>query len=225
MTQATKWLNFTYLLEMKNYIHSIFIIALTVLVVACNKTEPPVTNNLPEGATAYTEADIQFVPYTENNLVFKRLPALDSTWVLNFKERVRSEDYFAWDQTYFTFSVDSELEMELRLRYLQTEETSQKTLAVYMPFQDAGGTYRTNLFEMPIDNQGLETGFFKDLIEFHDTIVFNSVEWYNVFEVNELLSTDPDKDGPKNFSKIYYNKVYGLIRMDQNNGTVWVLSQ
>jgi hypothetical protein len=210
---------------MKNYLHTLFLLVISIVLIACNKTEPPVTNNLPNGATAYTEADIQFVPYASGDLVFKRLPALDSTWVLNFKERVRSEDYFAWDQTYFTFSVDSSLEMEFRLRYLQTEEVSQKTLAVYMPYQDASGTYRTNLFEMPITNANLETGFFKDLIEFHDTITFNSIDWYNVYEVNELLSTDSGKDGPKNFAKIYYNSVYGIIRMEQNNGSVWVLSQ
>jgi hypothetical protein len=193
---------------------------------SCNKVDPSDnTNNLPEGATPYTESDIQFVPYTSGDLVFKKMPALDSTWILNFQERVRSEEYFAWDQTYFTLNVSPSHEFEFRLRYLQTEDESQKTLAVYMPYRDNGGTQRHNLFEMPITPVGLEQGFFKDLIEFHDTIVFNSVEWYNVFEVDELLSTDPAKDGPTNFEKIYYNTTYGIIKMDQNNGTNWVLQQ
>lgn len=202
---------------------SSFILFLVVLH-SCNKPEQPTNNNLPEGATPYTENDIQFVPYTSQNKVFKKMPALDSTWTLTFKERIRTEEYFAWDQTYFTFNHDPSLELELRLRYLQTDN-SQKTLAVYMPYADAAGTYRTNLFEMPITSNNLENGFFKDLIEHHDTLVLNSIEWYDVFEVNELLSTDSDKDGPENFSKIYYNTVYGIIYMIQNNGTNWVLQQ
>lgn len=195
-----------------------------LFLMACQKPEPQTNSTLPEGATPYTETDIQFVPYTSQNKVFKRMPALDSTWTLLFSERIRTEEYFAWDQTYFTFDHNPNLELELRLRYLQTDN-SQKTLAVYMPYPDAGGTYRTNLFEMPITPDGLETGFFKDLIEYHDTIVLNSIEWYDVYEVNELLSTDAEKDGPQNFSKIYYNTVYGIIYMIQNNGTNWVLQQ
>jgi hypothetical protein len=195
-----------------------------MILMSCTPEVVEPTNNLPDGAIPYTETDIQFVPYQSGDRVFKKMPALDSTWVLNFSERVRSEEYFAWDQTYFTLDVDPTLELELRLRYLQTDN-SQKTLAVYMPYKDNGGTSRTNLFEMPITPVGLENGFFKDLIDYHDTIVFNSIEWYNVYEVNELLSTDPDKDGPTNFSKIYYNTVYGIIKMDQNNGTNWILQQ
>lgn len=195
-----------------------------VAFVACKKVDPPPTNNLPEGATPYTETDIQFVPYTSANLVFKRMPLLDSTITLNFKERLRTEEYFAWDQTYFTFSNNPELELELRLRYLQTEN-SQKTLAIYMPYRDATGTNRTNIFEMPINPNTIGTGFFQNHIVYHDTITFSSVDWYNVYEVNELLSTDPDKDGPENYDKIYYNKIYGIIRMNQNNGTDWLLQQ
>ncbi|MFT4600785.1 MAG: hypothetical protein ACI857_000962 [Arenicella sp.] len=206
------------------HLSNIFLVVLVVVLTSCNKPEPPVTNNLPEGATPYSETDIQFVPYQSADLVFKKMPALDSTWILNFKERVRSEEYFAWDQTYFNLDIDPTLEFELRLRYLQTDN-SQKTLAVYMPYRDNSGTLRTNLFEMPITPVGLEQGFFTDLIDYHDTIVFNSIEWYNVFEVNELLSTDAEKDGPTNFSKIYYNTVYGIIKMDQNNGTNWILQQ
>ncbi|UKN02668.1 hypothetical protein K6119_03965 [Paracrocinitomix mangrovi] len=192
-------------------------------VIACEKVDPP-NNTLPEGATPYTEADIQFVPYTSGDKVFKKMPLLDSTLILNFKERLRTEEYFAWDQTFFTFSTDPDLELELRLRYLQTDN-SQKTLAIYMPYYDYSGVSRHNIFEMPIDSTNVSEGFFQDHIVYHDTIVFNSVEWYDVLEVDELLSTDPAKDGSTNFSKIYYNTVYGIIRMEQNNGTVWVLQQ
>lgn len=197
---------------------------LIVLASACKKVDPP-TSTLPVGADPYTESDIQFVPYTSGNKVFKRMPALDSTWTLTFKERLRTEEYFAWDQTYFTFGHDSELELELRLRYLQTEETSQKTLALYMPYRDALGAVQHNVFEMPIDPANISTGFFQDHIVFHDTVIYNSVEWYDVYEVDELVSTNPDIDGPENFEKIYYNTVYGIIKMDQTNGTVWVLQQ
>lgn len=201
----------------------IFAIMLSVSF-ACKKAEPQNNTSLPEGATPYTESDIQFVPYTSNNAVFKRLPSLDSTVVLNFKERLRTEEYFAWDQTYFTFDHDPTLELELRLRYLQSDN-SQKTLAIYMPYYDNSATYRTNIFEMPIDPTSIETGFFTNLIDFHDTIVFSGVEWYDVYEVNELISTDPDKDGAQNFDKIYFNTVYGIIRMNQNNGNDWLLQQ
>jgi hypothetical protein len=202
----------------------IFFVVCMLLIVACKKVDPPVENNLPEGATPYTETDIQFVPYTSGDRVFKKMPLLDSTLVLAFKERLRTEEYFAWDQTFFTFSTDPALELELRLRYLQTDN-SQKTLALYMPYEDATGTYQVNIFEMPIDPASISTGFFQNHIVYHDTVTYNGVEWYDVFEVNELISTDPNKDGPKNFQKIYYNIVYGIIKMDQNNGTVWVLQQ
>ena len=202
----------------------IIVFFVTLSVFSCKKTEPNGIKKLPEGATPYTESDIQFVPYGTVNKVFKKLPLLDSTWVLNFKERLRTEEYFAWDQTFFTFDFDPELELELKLRYLQTDN-SQKTLAIYIPYKDATGVGRTNLFEMPLDESSIETSFFTDLVDFHDTISFNGIEWYNVYEVNELLSTDLEKDGPENFKKIFYNKVYGIIEMEQNNGTTWILQQ
>ena len=197
-----------------------------LLISSCKKTDPP-HNSLPDGATPYTESDIQFVPYTSGDRVFKRLPLLDSTIILNFEQRLRTEEYFAWDQTYFTFSVDPELELELRLRYLQTENESQKTLAIYMPYRDgtAHDSIRQNVFEMPIDHSNISSSFFVDHIVFYDTIVINNIEWFNVYEVNELLATDPGKDGPTNFDKIYYNSFYGIIRMNQNNGNDWVLQQ
>ena len=206
----------------KNLFISLF--SILVIFISCNKEDTNPTQQLPDGATPYTEMDIQFVPYTSGDKVFKRMPLLDSTLVLQFVERKRTEEYFAWDQTWFTFSSDPELKLELRLRYLQTDN-SQKTLAIYMPYKDAGGTYRMNIFEMPIETDGLSTGFFQNHITFHDTVVYNSVEWYDVLEVTELISTDSDKDGPQNFDRICYNTVYGIIKMDQSNGNVWVLQQ
>lgn len=204
-------------------LHGMAWIGLVLSVSACQE-EPDDTSNLPEGATPYTEADIQFVPYQSADLVFKKLPLLDSTLVLQFKERLRTEAYFAWDQTFFTYSTDPELEAEFRLRYLETEG-SEKTLAMYLPYKDASNTNQTNIFEIPISTVGLESGFFQNLIDFHDTLVLNAVEWYNVYEVTPLISTDPDENGPENYKKVYYNKTYGLIKMDQINGTEWMLQQ
>ena len=199
-------------------------IGITLSLVACNKEEPDDTTNLPEGATPYTEADIQFVPYQSGNRIFKKLPLLDSTLELQFVERSRTEEYFAWDQTFFKFSNDTELEAEFRLRYLQSDN-SQKTLAIYMPYRDLNNISRTNLFELPISHVGIETGLFQNLIDFHDTLVLNSIMWYNVYEVKPLLTTDSIKDGLENYNRIYYNSVYGLIKMNQKNGTEWMLQQ
>lgn len=193
-------------------------------VLSCKKQEDTNSSTLPEGATAYTETDIQFVPYVSGNKVFKKMPLLDSSLVFVFKERIRTEEYFAWDQTYFTYDTDPDLELEFRLRYLQTDN-SQKTLAMYMPYRDANNIARTNIFEIPLDNSEIETGFFQNLVNFYDTLVINSIEWYDVYEVTELVGTNPDNDGMENYSKIYYNSTYGIIEMDQKNGTVWVLQQ
>lgn len=199
-------------------------LGIALSLIACNKEEPDDTTNLPEGATPYTEADIQFVPYQSGNRVFKKLPLLDSTLELQFVERSRTEEYFAWDQTFFKFSNDTELEAEFRLRYLQSDN-SQKTLAIYMPYRDLNNISRTNLFELPISHVGIETGLFQNLIDFHDTLVLNSIMWYDVYEVKPLLTTDSIKDGLQNYNRIYYNSVYGLIKMNQKNGTEWMLQQ
>lgn len=198
------------------------VLALSLL--ACNKEEPD-EGNLPDGATPYTETDIQFVPYQSGDRVFKKLPLLDETLTLKFKERLRTEEYFAWDQTFFTYSSDAELEVEFRLRYLKTNDVSQKTLAIYMPYRDAQNEIQDNIFEMPISTIGLENGFFQNLIEFHDTITLNAIDWYDVYEVSPLVNTDADEDGPENYSKIYYNSLYGLIQMNQKNGESWILQQ
>lgn len=208
---------------MKSYFPGILLIIL-ISIAACKKQDDQDVITLPEGATPYTESDIQFVPYTSGDRIFKRMPALDSTLVFKFKERVRTEEYFAWDQTFFTYDIDPDLEVEFRLRYLQTDN-SQKTLAMYMPYRDASGALQKNIFEIPITSANIETGFFQNLVDFHDTLVINSIDWYNVFEVTELVATDAPKDGPQNYSRIFYNKTYGIIEMDQKNGTVWVLQQ
>jgi hypothetical protein len=199
-------------------------LGIALLLVACNKEEPDDTTNLPQGATPYTEADIQFVPYQSGNRVFKKLPLLDATLELQFIERSRTEEYFAWDQTFFNYSTDPELEAEFRLRYLQSDN-SQKTLAIYLPYRDLNNIARTNLFELPLSPVGIETGLFQNLIDFHDTLVLNSIMWYDVYEVKPLLTTDSIKDGLQNYNRIYYNSVYGLIKMNQKNGTEWMLQQ
>jgi len=200
--------------------HSIFFLLLLTFV-ACVKEEPePFVNQIPPGSTPFTDSDILFVPYTTQSPNFKDQFGNDLT--LNFKERKRTEEYFAWDQTYFNFSTDVTLEIEMRLRYLQSD-VSKKTLALYMPYYDNGGTLRNNLFEMPIDFNGIETGFFKNLIQFDDTLTVAGTEYYNVYSVNELVSTDPTKDGVENFSKIVYNRTFGIIQMHLKNGVIWTL--
>lgn len=189
---------------------------------SCDKEDPDDKPNIPNGATPFTETDIQFVPYQSSSVVFKKMPMLDSTWIFQFKERVRSEESFAWDQTFFSMSNNADLEAEFRLRYLQSD-VSQKTLAIYLPYKDAGGTARHTIFEMPVNNNGIEFGFFQNLVEYHDTIVLNAVEWYGVYEVLPLISTDAEKDGPTNIERIYYNSFFGLIKFDQKNGNEWIL--
>lgn len=204
---------------------SIFaILILGVSMLSCVKDEVENPSNLPDGATPYTETDIQFVPYQSGNRVFKRMPFLDSTLTFTFKSRLRTEEYFAWDQTFFTYDYDSQLEAEFRLRYLQTDK-SQKTLAIYLPYKDANGAYRKNLFEIPISPTNIETGSFQDKVDFHPTITINSIDWTNVYEVTPLISTDAAKDGPLNYTHAYYNSIYGLIQFTQKNGTVWMLQQ
>ena len=206
-------------------IYPVIFIGLAAAALSCDKEEPDDSSNLPDGATPYTESDIQFVPYQSGDRVFKKMPLLDSTLTLQFKERLRTEEYFAWDQTFFTLGSDPELEMEFRLRYLQGAEESQKTLAMYWPYKDNGGTARTNVFEIPISPNNIESGFFQNLVEYHDTITLNSIDWYKVYEVTPLVNTDPEKDSPQNCERLYYNDFYGLIQMNQKNGITWILQQ
>ena len=195
-----------------------------ILAVACKKEEDDPLD-IPEGAEPYTEENIQFVPYNATNEKFELMPLLLSSFNIVFKERTRTEAYYAWDQTFFTFSNDPELELELRLRYFQSD-VSQKTLAVYLPYRDINDSVQTNLFEIPIeDPDSIEYGFFANLIDFHDTIIINAVEWYDVYEVLPVTSTDAEEDGPGNFEKLFYNKIYGIIELDQKNGDNWILEQ
>ena len=197
-------------------------LALITATVSCKKTtvEPP-KNNIPEGATPFTDDDILFVPYTSESPMF--ISQYNDTLKLIFVERKRTQEYYAWDQTYFNFSTDPSLKVELRLRYLQSD-VSKKTLAIYMPYYDNSGVLRNNLFEMPIDYTNLEQSFFANVVNFYDTLTIAGTERYNVYEVTELVSTDADKDGPKNFSKIMYNRTYGILQMHQKNGVIWSLN-
>lgn len=197
------------------------ILLLSVFIFACHKEEDnSQVNQIPPGSTPFSDDDILFVPYTSESPVFKDQNG--NTLTLNFKERKRTEEYYAWDQTYFTFSTDPTLELEMRLRYLQSD-VSKKTLALYMPYYDASGVLQNNLFEMPIDPTGIEDGFFKNIIDFYDTLTIDGTERYDVFDVNELVSTDAAKDGPNNYSKIYYNRSYGILQIHQKDGVIWTL--
>lgn len=188
------------------------------------KEEVPAEPGLPAGVSPYTATELLFVPYSGGNLVFKEAPAFTSEFTLNFKERVTPEEFYAWDQTFFSFSTDENLEIELRFRYLQAEESSQKTLAIYMPFNSPSGTVKTSVFETPIVPDGIEEGFFADLIDFHESIDFSGVVWNNVFEISPLSSTESELDSPENFSKVYYNQSNGIVAMTQKNGSTWVLT-
>jgi hypothetical protein len=189
---------------------------------SCKKTtvEPP-KNKIPEGATPFTDNDILFVSYTSESPVF--ISQFNDTLRLNFIERKRTQEYYAWDQTYFTFSTNPSLKMELRLRYLQSD-VSKKTLAIYLPYLDNSNVLRNNLFEMPIDYTNVEQSFFANVVKFYDTLMVAGTERYNVYEVTELVSTDASKDGAKNFSKVMYNRSYGLLQMYQKDGIVWSLN-
>jgi hypothetical protein len=202
------------------FILPILVLSVSVFSSCVKEQEPTPVSNIPAGATAFTDSDIQFIPYTSEDVVFK--DQADNILTLNFIERKRSEEYFAWDQTFFDFSTNAELKLEMRLRYLQSD-VSKKTLAIYMPYYDDLGVLRNNLFEMPIDYTGIELGFFKNIIEFHDTLVINLVERYKVFEVTELVSTDANKDGPENFNKIFYNRSEGILQINVKDGVIWDL--
>lgn len=192
-------------------------------VISCNKETIPDGPVLPTGATPYETTEIAFVPYSAGDRIFKKSPDFTTELILNFKERLATEQVFAWDQTYFTFNIDPGLELELRLRYLQTEEEYHKSLAIYMPYRDVFGTVRTSVFETPIDKTVLETSFFTELVTYHDTLEINGTDWFGVFEINPLTTTDPALDNELNFSKVYYNSTFGIIEMDQKNGDVWIL--
>ncbi len=193
---------------------------LGIILFSCKKEEPDTIINIPPGATPYTDEDILFVPYTSQDLIFR--DQNDYTLTLQFVERKRTEEYFAWDQTFFRFSTATSLEVEFRLRYLQSD-VSKKTLAIYMPYYDSSNNLRSNLFEIPIDTTGIEDGFFADIVTLHDTLVIGDNEFYNVFEFGELVKTDLSKDGPQNFTKLFYNRSYGILQMKQKNGKNWIL--
>lgn len=200
----------------------IIFLFLILSIVSCKKTtvDPP-KNNIPEGATPFTDNDILFVPYTSESPVF--ISQYNDTLRLNFVERKRTQEYYAWDQTYFTFSTDPSLQLELRLRYLQSD-VSKKTLAIYLPYYDNSNVLRNNLFEMPIDYSNVEQSFFANAVNFYDTLSVAGTERYNVYEVTELVSTDASKDGPNNFNKVIYNRTYGILQMYQKDGIVWSLN-
>lgn len=201
----------------------IYIVCVALAIVSCNKDNEPDGPVLPFGATPYETAEVAFVPYNSGDRVFKKAPEFTTELILNFKERRATKEAFAWDQTFFTFTFDLSLELELRLRYLQAETEYHKSLAIYMPYRDEVAVVRTTIFETPIDETVLETSFFSDIVTFHDTIEINGMDWYDVFEISPLTSIDPLIVSETNFTKIYFNAIFGIIEMDQKNGDVWIL--
>ena len=200
----------------------LYIICLLLVTISCKKDteEGPV---LPSGATPYEASEVAIVPYNSGDRVFKKAPEFTSEFTLNFKERIATEQSYAWDQTFFTLSFDPVLELELRLRYLQAENEYHKSLAIYMPYRDEVAVIRTTVFETPIDPTAIETGFFTELVTFHETLLINGVDWSDVYEINPLTSTDPDIVSDTYFTKVYFNASFGIIQMDQKNGDVWIL--
>lgn len=214
-------------LQMKKsliHIACLFLVPIAIGIVSCNKDTEPDGPILPTGATPYEASEVTFVPYGTGSgeQVFKKAPDFTSELTLIFKERLATEEAFAWDQTFLTFNTDVGLETELRLRYLQAETEYHKSFAIYMPYRDEAAVVRTTVFETPIDETVLATSFFADLVTFHDTLAIYGVDRYDVFEINPLTSTEASIDSETNFTKIYFNTTFGILEMDQKNGDVWI---
>jgi hypothetical protein len=202
---------------------SILILFVPLILTNCQKEEEPDESTLPPGTIPYTADEVAFVPYSSTNLTFKKAPDFTEELILGFIERKATEEVFAWDQTTFHFGSDPYLNVEFRLRYLQTETTSQKTLAVYMPYWDDEGVIRSTVFEMPLILSADDANFFEPLVTFHESLDLNGTIWTDVYEIKPLLSTEASMDSGTNFDKIYYNKTVGLIQMNQKNGDNWMI--
>jgi hypothetical protein len=207
-------------MKLKFYLLLFFV---PLILTNCQKQEETEDSTLPPGAIPFTADEVAFVPYTSTNLTFKKAPDFTEELILGFIERKATEEVFAWDQTNFHFGSDPYLNLEFRLRYLQTETTAQKTLAIYMPYWDDAGVIRSNVFEMPLVMTDDETNFFQSLVTFHESIDLNGTVWTDVFEIKPLLSTEESMDSETNFEKIFYNKTAGLIQMNQKNGDNWMI--
>ncbi len=201
----------------------LFLLSTLFIVVGCEKTDMSDDPTLPDGATPYSAEEAAFVSYTTGEYVFKKSPAFSDEISLTYHERREEKQVYAWSQTYLKFSTDTSLEVELRLRYLETEDkAARKTLAIYMPYRDFTSAIQYTIFETPIYKDELEAGFFQDKVTFHDTLDLGGSDWYNVFEILPLSSTPAEIDDEENFEKIYYSKTIGLIEIDQKNGNKWV---
>lgn len=201
----------------------LYIALFSIAFISCNKNDAPEGPILPVGAVPYEASEVAIVPYSAGDYVFKKSPDFTEEFTINFKERLATEEAYAWDQTFFTLSFDPVLELELRLRYLQAEDEYHKSLAIYMPYRDEVAVIRKTVFETPIDPTILDESFFDELVTFHEMIEINGVEWLDVYEINPLTSTDSSIDSDTYFTKIYFNAAFGLIQLDQKNGDVWIL--
>lgn len=190
---------------------------------ACNK-EPEATGPyLPDGVTAYTEEQVATVPYTGTDQVFKKAPDFSTEISFVFVERLATQEFYAWDQTYFQLGTDPYLKVEARLRYLQAGDENYKTLAIYMPYWDDADVIRFSIFEFPIELTGFSTTFFEDLVTLHSELELGPVTWTNVYEIKPLTTTPPSEESSENFERVFYTKENGIIGFTQKNGDQWVL--
>lgn len=196
---------------------------LGISLLSCKK-EPEATGPfLPEGVTPYTAEQVATVPYSTSDQLFKKAPGFTSELNLVFLERIATEQFYAWDQTYFQLGADPYLKVEARLRYLQTGNENYKTLVIYLPYWDDNGVIQSTLFEFPIDMIDFSNSFFQDLVIFHEELDLGPVTWTNVYEILPLTSTPASEESSENFERAYYSKEKGIIGFNQINGDQWVL--
>ncbi|WP_066757716.1 hypothetical protein [Crocinitomix algicola] len=201
-------------------ISTLFIIFLILF--SCKKEE--VTDyKLPKGAIAFTDDDLNFVPYSNQNLVFKKAPDFIEELHYQFDGRNATRNQFAWDQTYFKNAADEHLRVELRLRHLKTTNITLKTLAIYMPYWDGESKLNESLFEIPLKMDATSSEIFSGRLVFHEAIDLHGTIWENVYEILPLLYPTEEEESGSRYSKLFYSTEFGLIQLNQVNGNSWIL--
>jgi len=190
---------------------------------ACNKEPEKTGPYLPAGVTAYTAEQVATVPYTGTDQIFKKAPDFSTEISFIFLERLPTQEFYAWDQTYFQLGTDPYLKVEARLRYLQAADENYKTLALYMPYWDDADVIRSSIFEFPIDIAAFSSTFFEHLVTLHSELDLGPLTWTNVYEIKPLTATPPSEESNENFERVFYTKEKGIIGFNQKNGDQWVL--
>ncbi len=209
--------------RVKQQFRFVFFVCGLVFFNACEKDDDKDDPFLPAGVTAFSDEQVALVPYSGIDQVFKKAPDFATELVLTFLERKATKEFVAWDQTFFQLGSDPYMNLEFRLRYLQTQNDTYKTLAIYMPYWDDNGVIQSTVFEFPIETTDFSGGFFAELGTFHATIDLAGSTWNNVYEIRPLTSTPDAEESPDNFNLIYYSTSVGLIGMKQRNGDEWFL--